>query len=194
LALGSSRRRLIRQFLTEGLMLSLAGAALGLLLAAWLIAIEPSLLPPAPIQIGPDLRIDGRVMLFTLVVSLLATLIFGVAPALRASKADLTGALKGEEASLGRGSKRMTARNILVVGQVALSVLMLSAAGLFLKSLLSTLRVPLGFNPHKNLLVVPVGKNPVAQSSGESPGTSGDRACHLRDANSAEWLRWRCRA
>jgi len=93
LALGSSRGRLIRQFLTEGLMLSLAGAALGLLLAAWLIAIEPSLLPPAPIQIGPDLRIDGRVMLFTLVVSLLATLIFGVAPALRASKADLTGAL-----------------------------------------------------------------------------------------------------
>jgi putative ABC transport system permease protein len=157
LALGSSRGRLIRQFLTEGLMLSLAGAALGLLLAAWLIAIEPSLLPPAPIQIGPDLRIDGRVMLFTLVVSLLATLIFGVAPALRASKADLTGALKGEEASLGRGSKRMAARNILVVGQVALSVLMLAAAGLFLKSLMSTLRVPLGFNPHRNLLVVPVG-------------------------------------
>jgi predicted permease len=157
LALGSSRGRLIRQFLTEGLMLSLAGAALGLLLAAWLVAIEPSLLPPAPIQIGPDLRIDGRVILFTLLVSLLATLIFGVAPALRASKADLTGPLKGEEASLARGSKRMTARNILVVGQVALSVLMLSAAGLFLKSLMSTLRVPLGFNPQKNLLVVPVG-------------------------------------
>jgi predicted permease len=138
-------------------MLSLAGAALGLLLAAWLIAIEPSLLPPSPVQLGPDLRIDGRVMLFTLVISLLATLIFGVAPALRASKADLTGALKGEEASLARGLRRMTTRNILVVGQVALSVLMLSAAGLFLRSLVSTLRVPLGFNPHKNLLVVPVG-------------------------------------
>jgi putative ABC transport system permease protein len=157
LALGSSRGRLIRQFLTEGLMLSLAGAALGLLLAAWLIVIEPSLLPPSPVQIGPDLRIDGRVMLFTLFVSLLATLIFGVAPALRASKADLARALKGEEASLARGSKRMTARNILVVGQVALSVLMLSVAGLFLKSLMSTLRAPLGLNLHKNLLVVPMG-------------------------------------
>ncbi len=157
LALGSGRGRLIRQFLTEGLMLSLAGAALGLALAAGLIAIEPSLLPPAPIQIGPDLRIDGRVMLVTLAVSLLATLIFGVAPALRASKADLTGALKGEEASLGRGRRRMAARNIVVVGQVALSVLMLSVAGLFLRSLMETLRVPLGFNPHKNLLVVPVG-------------------------------------
>ena len=157
LALGSSRGRLIRQFLTEGLMLSLAGAVLGLLLAAWLIAIEPSLLPPSPVQIGPDLRIDGRVMLFTLFVSLLATLIFGVAPALGASKADLAGALKGEEASLARGSKRMTARNILVVGQVALSVLVLSAAGLFLKSLMLTLRAPLGLNLHKNLLVVPLG-------------------------------------
>jgi predicted permease len=156
LALGSGRGRLIRQFLTEGLMLSLAGAALGLLLAAWLIAIEPSLLPPAPIQLGPDLRIDARVMLVTLVVSLLATLIFGVAPAFRASKADLTGALKGGEASLAHGFRRMTSRNVLVVGQVALSVLMLSVAGLFLRSLISTLRVPLGFNPHKNLLIVPI--------------------------------------
>jgi len=138
-------------------MLSLAGAALGLLLAAWLIAIEPSLLPPAPIQLGPDLRIDARVMLVTLVVSLLATLIFGVAPALGASKADLIGALKGEEANLAHGFRRMTSRNLLVVGQVALSVLMLSAAGLFLRSLISTMRVPLGFNPHKNLLVVPLG-------------------------------------
>jgi predicted permease len=157
LALGSGRGRLIRQFLTEGLMLSLAGAVLGSLLAAWLIAIEPSLLPPAPIQLGPDLRIDARVMLVTLVVSLLATLIFGVAPALRASKADLTVTLKGGEASLARSFRRMTSRNVLVVGQVALSVLMLSAAGLFLRSLISTLRVPLGFDPHKNLLVVPIG-------------------------------------
>jgi predicted permease len=65
--------------------------------------------------------------------------------------------IKGEEASLARGSKRMTARNILVVGQVALSVLMLSVAGLFLKSLMSTLGAPLGLNLHKNLLVVPLG-------------------------------------
>ncbi len=157
LALGSGRGRLIRQFLTEGLMLSLAGAALGSLLAAWLIAIEPSLLPPAPIKLGPDLRIDARVMLVTLIVSLLATLIFGVAPALRASKADLSGALKGGEASSARGFRRLTSRNVLVVGQVALSVLLLSVAGLFLKSLISTLRVPLGFNPHKNLLIVPMG-------------------------------------
>ena len=157
LALGSGRGRLIRQFLTEGLMLSLAGAVLGLLLAAWLIAIEPSLLPPAPIQLGPDLRIDARVMLVTLIVSLLATLIFGVAPALRASKADLSGALKGGEASLAHGFRRLTSRNVLVVGQVALSVLLLSVAGLFLKSLISTLHVPLGFNPHKNLLIVPMG-------------------------------------
>ena len=157
LALGSGRGLLIRQFLTEGLLLSLAGAVLGWLLAAWLIAIEPSLLPPAPIQLGPDLRMDARALLVTLLVSLLATLIFGVAPALRASKTDLTGALKGEEASLARGFRRMTFRNVLVVGQVAISVLMLSAAGLFLKSLMSTLRAPLGFNPHKNLLIVPVG-------------------------------------
>jgi hypothetical protein len=138
-------------------MLSLAGAVLGLLLAAWLIAIEPSLLPPAPIQLGPDLRIDARVMLVTLIVSLMATLIFGVAPALRASKADLSGALKGGEASSARGFRRLTSRNVLVAGQVALSVLLLSVAGLFLKSLISTLRVPLGFNPHKNLLIVPMG-------------------------------------
>jgi len=157
LAMGASRARLIRQLLTEGLIISLAGGSLALFLAARLIAIEPSLLPPAPIQIGPDLQIDARVLIVTLVVSLLATLIFGVAPALRASKADLTGALKSEETSLGHGPKRMTARNIVVIGQVALSVLMLSVAGLFLRSLMATLRLPLGFNPHKNLLVVPVG-------------------------------------
>jgi putative ABC transport system permease protein len=157
LALGSGRGRLVRQFLTEHLVLAPAGAVLGLGLAALLIAIEPSLLPWSPFQIGPDLRIDARVLLFTIAVSLLAMAIFGVAPALRASKADLTEALKGEEAALVHGSKRMTARNILVVGQVALSVLMLAAAGLFLKSLMSTLRTPLGFDPHKNLLVVPMG-------------------------------------
>jgi putative ABC transport system permease protein len=157
LALGSGRGRLVRQFLTEGLLLSLAGAVLGSLLAAWLIAIEPSLLPPAPIQLGPDLHLDARVMLVTLLVTLLASLIFAVAPALRASKTDLTGTLKGEEASGARGFRRMTFRNTLVVGQVAISVLMLSAAGLFLRSLMSTLRAPLGFNPHKNLLIVPLG-------------------------------------
>ncbi len=156
LALGASRRRLIRQMLTEGLLLSLAGGSLGLLLAARLIAIEPRLLPPAPIQIGPDLQIDARVLLVTLAVSLLATLIFALVPAFRASNVDLMGALK-EEAGLGRDARRMTARNIVVVGQVMLAVLMLSVAGLFLRGLMSMLRVPLGFNPHKNLLVVPMG-------------------------------------
>jgi predicted permease len=157
LALGSGRGRLIQQFLTEGLLLSLAGAVLGSLLAGWLIALEPALLPPAPIQLGPDLRIDARVMAVTLLVSLLATVIFGVVPALRACKTDLSGTLKGGEASLGRGFRRLTLRNSLVVGQVAVSVLLLSAAGLFLKSMISTLQVPLGLNLHKNLLIVPMG-------------------------------------
>jgi putative ABC transport system permease protein len=154
LAMGTTRARLIRQFLTEGLILSLSGSALGVMLAAWLVNSERALLPAYSIQIGPDLRIDGRVLAFTMLVTLVATLIFGVIPALHASKADITATLKGQEAGLSRGSRRVSSRNMMVIGQIALAILILSAAGLLIESLNVTMQVPVGFDVQKHLLIV----------------------------------------
>ncbi len=151
LALGAGRRRLLRQLLTESLLLSLVGAALGLLLASWLMDLAPALTPPGPLHI--DVRLDRRVGTFTLIASLATALLFGLAPALRASKADVAPVLKGEDASIGRRS-RFSLWNVLAVGQIALSIVLLSASGLLLRSFLYTQQIDPGFDTKKNLLVI----------------------------------------
>ena len=153
-ALGAGRGRLFRQFLTEGLLLSLAGAALGLLLTGWLMRLENALMPPTPFAVGPDLRIDIRLAAFTLVVSLFATLVFTLAPALQAWRAELTAALKGEGGSVRQGRYRFPFRNALVIGQIALSVILLTVSALLFRSLLYSMRLPVGFDIQKNLVVV----------------------------------------
>jgi predicted permease len=147
MALGSSRVRLVRLLLMESLVLaSLAGIA-GFVLASWgidvLLRIEPPIaMPELSIDLSPDLRVFG----FTLVLSLVTGTLFGLAPALRATGTSLTAGLNEHRAVIGRGAARFTIRNILVVSQVAMSLLLLITAGLFARSLQNAVYTDPGFD------------------------------------------------
>lgn len=134
LALGAGRWRLIRQLLTESVMLSLLGGVLGLMLSFWLSDLILHLAPVLPYRLVLNTQMDWTVILFTLGLSLLAGIVFGLMPALQTSNPDLIPALKGEESSLRSGKKRFTLRNVLVVAQVVLSLVVLISAGLFIRS------------------------------------------------------------
>ncbi len=153
LALGAGRLRLLRQLLTESLLLSLLGGALGLLLASWLLDLAPALLPPGPLRI--EVRLDQRVGIFTLAASLVTALLFGLAPALQASKTDVAPVLKGE--APGRRSPRLSLWNVLSVGQIALATVLVSGSGLLLRSFLYSQSIDPGFDTRKNMLVVMLG-------------------------------------
>ncbi|MFY1826799.1 ABC transporter permease [Myxococcus fulvus] len=144
-ALGASRGQLMAQFLTESLLLSLLGGALGLLFALWctdgLLAFIGDSLPRAA-----QVRLDVRSMLFTLGVTLLTSAVFGLVPALQASRVDLDAAMR-EGARGTAGGRSATLRSGLVVGQVAFALVLLVGAGLFLKSLLAVRGVDAGFRP-----------------------------------------------
>jgi len=133
-ALGASRVRVIRQLLTESVMLSLLGGAVGLLLAVWwsdlLIALGKDDIPRA-VQVG----IDWRVLGFTLGVSLLTGLIFGLAPAFHSSKTELVESLKEGGRGTSEGARRNKIRSVLVVGELAIAVVLLVGAGLLMQSL-----------------------------------------------------------
>jgi predicted permease len=146
LSLGASRSRLVAQLLSEGLLLALLGGAAGLLLAYWAQGLLWSFRPPFLQADAVDLSPDMRVLLFTLAVSLTTGVIFGLVPALQASRPDLVVELK-EKSSAPTGSGRVfTLRNLLVAAQVALSLVALVGAGLFLRSLQNAQRIDPGFD------------------------------------------------
>jgi len=151
LALGASRRRLIRQLLTESILLSVLGGLLGIIFAVWIKdgIIAVSLWGGRGMTLEP--RLDWRVLGFTLGLSLLTGIVFGVAPAWRSTRVDLTPTLKDS----GRGSsavhRSLLSRGLVVV-QVALSLLLLVGAGLFVRTLLNLQRVDPGFNTQNLLL------------------------------------------
>ena len=130
LALGAGRGRLLRQFLTESLVLSAAGAALGLMLAVWSSRALTVFFGDRVV----DTTLDTRILAFTLVTSVLSAVLFGAAPALRASRPDVAEAFRGESLRDGRGS-RWRAGRFLVVGQVSISLVLLIGAGLFIRTL-----------------------------------------------------------
>lgn len=145
LAVGASRARLIRQLLTEGVLLSVAGGAVGLLLAVWINRIVSSLKLPMDIALVFDLRTDWRVLAFSLVASVFTGVLFSLLPALQSSKPALVPTLK-DDASIG-GFRRSRLRNSLVVVQVALSLILLVCAGLIVRSLQAAQKMRPGFNP-----------------------------------------------
>jgi putative ABC transport system permease protein len=153
LALGSGRARLIRQLLTENVLLAAAGGVFGVLVALWLMSVLMSFKPPVPIPIGLDLRLDGSVLLFTTLLSIATGLVFGLAPAWHASRTNILPVLK-DDASLGR-TRRSRLRRAFVVAQVACSMLLLVGSGLFVRSLLSARSIDAGFDP-SNMIVMSV--------------------------------------
>jgi putative ABC transport system permease protein len=156
LALGSARGRLLRQLLTESVLLALAGGALGLFLTSWLLRLQPALMPSGPYVFRYDFRVDAPVLIFSLAATMLAALVAGLAPALKASRTDLVSTLKGEEGRTEQGRWWLGGRNLLVAGQVALSLTLLITSGLFLKSLVFSERIYPGFDTSKNLLFLNV--------------------------------------
>jgi macrolide transport system ATP-binding/permease protein len=155
LALGASRLRLIRQLLTESVLLALLGAGAGLLMAYWvnqlLMAFRPPF--PPPFIFSLDLYLDARTAGFALLLALITSVLFGLAPALQASKPDMVPALKDESGAEGRRQRRFNLRDALVIAQVALSLVLLIGAGLFIRSLRHAQQIDLGFEPDKVLQI-----------------------------------------
>ncbi len=145
-AMGASRSRILRQMLTESVLLSAIGGVVGVVISIWLTRVLMSILPEGAARIE-QVGIDYRVLIFALGVSALTGIIFGLVPALQASKLDVTGALK-EGGRTGEGHRRTNARSLLLIGEVALSLMLLVGAGLLIKSFLRLQEVRLGFNPH----------------------------------------------
>jgi predicted permease len=146
LTLGATRIRLIRQLLTESILLAVVGGLAGLILNFWLVNLLTALKPAVPLPVNVEFHTDWRVLSFTLLLSVLAGIIFGLVPALQASKHDLVPALKDQSQQLGDRRRVFSLRNALVIGQVALSIVVLIGAGLFLRSLNHARAINPGFD------------------------------------------------
>ncbi len=152
LSLGATRRRLMQQLLTESLLVALLGGVAGLGAAAWLADLIVRLRPPVNFPIRLAVETDTRVLLFTLGVSLLTGVVFGLLPAFRASRPQLVAELKGDV--IGRRTGRWFGpRNLLVVGQLAVSLVLLVGAALFLRSLARAQSVDPGFDADNVVLM-----------------------------------------
>lgn len=157
LALGASRARIVRQLLTESVLLSLIAGAAGILLAVWLLNLIVASLPALPegFRVAVDLRLDWRVVLYTITFSTITGMLFGLAPALNSSKADVSTVLKNDSSLFTGFYRKSRARMALVMVQVAFSLLLLITAGLVLRSLEKVRPTRLGFSSD-NMLVAPV--------------------------------------
>jgi predicted permease len=154
LAMGAGRKQLIRQLLMESFLLAISGAAVGFALAAVAARAISNFQLPLPFPVVFDFNVDMRVAAFTLGLSLVTALIFGLVPALRASRPDLVGALKDGPTLFGHAG-RSGMRNTLVIVQVALSIVLLTTAGLFLRSLGNASTIDIGFKPD-NILIMSI--------------------------------------
>jgi predicted permease len=149
-ALGASRQRVLRQLLTESVVLALAGGAFGLLLAAWGTRAALSVLPTA-LPRAEEIGLDPRVLLFTLAISLLAGILFGLAPALKMSPSNQQETLK--EGGRGVSGSRHRVQSVFVVAEMAMALVLLAGAGLMIRSMMRLWSVDPGFNP-QNVMTV----------------------------------------
>jgi len=143
LALGSGRARLVRLLLVEALVLFAAGGAAGVVLAVWSTRLLAAIPLPAPVPFALSFPADARVLALGLVLALVTGVVFGLAPSLHVTRPDLVAAMKASGFRTGRSG---FLRGAFVTGQVGLSLLLLLAAGLFVRSLQRALAVPIGFH------------------------------------------------
>ncbi|MGH9747437.1 MAG: ABC transporter permease [Candidatus Acidiferrales bacterium] len=152
LAIGASRWRLVRQLLIESLVLSVAGGGVAMLITTWSAGTFGSFIPPTNIPIFLDVHADRVVLLVTLAVSVFTGVIFGILPALRSSNLAPVAVLKEDTGSASGGRSKARLSRVLVVMQMALSLLLLVCAGLFIRSFQNAQRADMGFNPDHVLL------------------------------------------
>ena len=157
LAVGANRRRIVRQLLTESVVLALLAGAVGIAIATWSHGLFLAMVPATPFPVTSELTLDYRTFIFAIGASLVTVLVFGLVPALRASRLDVLPALKDESQAASSGRSRL--RSALVVGQVSLSIISLIAAGLFLRSLQKAQSVHPGFSDPEQLLLVDTDLN-----------------------------------
>ena len=175
LALGATRGRLRRQMLFDSTLLGLGGGILGVLLSLWSTSELSRFRLPAPVPLDVSIGVDWRVLLYSFALSLASGLLLGLAPAWAASRPLLANALKGEDA-LARPGRRFILRNILVVAQIAMSVVLLCVTGLFLRSLQSASTINIGFRTD-NILMMSV--DPIVH--GYTPQRTADFMMQLRE-------------
>ncbi len=159
LSLGASRRRVMRQLLTESTMVALCGGIGGVALAVLAMSGIAAWQPPLPVRIAVDLSIDARVLAFAIAAVAFTGVLFGVVPALRGSRAPVTGLLKGDGGTTQIGGRRISLQGALVSGQVAISLLLMVGALLFVRSLRSASEINTGFATD-HMLVVDVELRP----------------------------------
>ena len=191
LALGAGRRRLMRQLLTESLVLAIVGGAAGLLLTTWLVGAANSAVALLPVPVEFDLRIDGRVLAYALGLSTLACVFFGLVPAWSATRLDLVSSLKDE----GGSTARQRMRRALVVGQVAMCTALLVWSGLFVNSLRHISAVDPGFDPAGVVIAsaeLERARPPMLRAS-RSSSTGLDAWSFRRPWKRQDW-RWSCRS
>jgi len=152
LALGATRGQLLRQMLAESVLLALGGGLFGVGLSLWATQALSAFRLPAPVPLDLSVTVDWRVLLYTFALSVATGLLFGLAPAWAASRPILSRALKGEDA-LARPGRRSTLRNTLIVSQIAMSLVLLSATGLFLRSMQSASGIDIGFRSRDILMM-----------------------------------------
>jgi predicted permease len=168
LALGANRWRLMRQLLTESLLLSLVGGTVGILFANWCVALFQTLLPRTHLPIGYDFEFDTRTLVFTLLLAMATGMAFGLVPAWQAAKGELSNVLKeGGRTSGGGGGAHHGLRSAFVVTEVALALLLLVGATLCIKGFQRARQVDLGFDPSRVLLAgLRIGMNGYDRTNG----------------------------
>jgi len=152
MSLGASRARLIRQVLTESIVLSVAGAILGVFFARWGSALLVRFVSTDQSQVFLNLKMDGRVLAFTIVIAVLCGGLFGILPALRSTRLEAISAMKEGSAQTSRGRAHSASARWIVAAQVALSLILLVGAGLFIRTFTNLMTVNAGFDPNNVLL------------------------------------------